>query len=64
MGKGIPDAYFQGHGVRGWLEFKRWGNRQTPEQAGFERYELEAEGTYLLVYELGQLRRWHEERMG
>ena len=62
VGKGIPDVYFHGLGVRGWVEFKRWDNDQTPEQEEFERHELEAGGIYLLVYELEQLVRWHEER--
>lgn len=57
---GIGDAYFQGHGRRGWIEFKRWDNTPSPDQINFASSELAAGGIYLLVYSARQLLRWHQ----
>lgn len=57
---GIGDAYFHGHDLRGWIEFKRWDNRPSADQIAFARRELDAGGIYLLIYEPGQLLAWHQ----
>lgn len=56
---GLPDAYVQGHGVRAWLEFKRWDNELTADQKTFAAKELRNGGSYLLIYEVEQVRLWH-----
>lgn len=63
VSKGLPDLYFRGHGIRGWIETKRWDNVQTSEQVEWMLGELEAGGVYLLVYEVGQIARWYGERV-
>lgn len=68
---GFPDCYFQGHGVRGFIEFKRpdgkparHPDKHTPEQKAFEREELKNGGIYLLVEHTRQLKEWHEAQKG
>lgn len=55
---GIGDVFFVGHGIRGWIEYKRWDNEPTPEQHVFADLVLRNGGTYLLVYEVAQLGTW------
>lgn len=62
---GFPDCYFHGHGLRGFIEFKRADGqparkKQSPEQKAFEREELANGGIYLLVEATAQLVSWHE----
>lgn len=68
---GFPDVYFQGHMLRGFIEFKRpdgkparHPDKHTPEQKAFEREELKNGGIYLLVEHTRQLKEWHEAQKG
>jgi hypothetical protein len=68
---GFPDCYFQGHMLRGFIEFKRpdgkparHPDKHTPEQKAFEREELKNGGIYLLVEHTRQLKEWHEAQKG
>ena len=69
VGKGVGDVYFQGHGVTGWIEFKRPDGKparekQTTEQRAFERGEIANGGIYLLVESTRQLEQWDREIRG
>ena len=59
---GVGDAYVQHKqlGIRAWIEFKRWDNEPEVEQVAFGEGELAAGGSYLVIYETGQLVAWHE----
>jgi len=62
VGEGIGDIYFHGHGLRGWVECKRWNNEPSKKQVAFGLEELGAGGCYLVIYELGQLVEWTHDR--
>lgn len=58
---GLPDTYIQhpALGVRAWIEYKRWDNEPALDQCVFAEAELAAGGSWLLIYEAGQLMAWH-----
>lgn len=60
--EGIGDSYFQGRGIRGWIEWKRWDNEPSDKQRAFALEELGQGGIYLLVYETAQLVTWNQIR--
>lgn len=71
VGTGIGDVYFQGHGVTGWIEFKRpdgkparHPDKHSPDQKAFEKAELENGGKYLLVESVEQVIKWDHAHRG
>ena len=69
VGLGIPDTYFQGHGITGWIEFKRAEGKTAREKMSgdqklFEKSELENGGVYLLIESTRQLEEWDRIHRG
>ena len=69
VGVGIADTYFQGHGVTGWIEFKRpegksARDKMSADQKLFEKWELENGGLYLLIESTQQLEEWDRIHRG